>query len=339
MILLSFDTEEFDVPREHGVDYSLEEGMKVSVEGTNRILDVLKEFPEQPLTFNINTDDKRIDITSQNGKYTLVGVDGSDFPQATQLKADKTISISISPDILYGGITSAIFATGDDELRPIMNGIFIELQESGINFVATDAHKLVRYTRKEVKAETESSFILPKKPANILKTILPKASDDVVLEFDEKNAVFTFGSIRLVCRLLEGVYPNYNSVIPRENPNKLVVDRVELYNSLRRIGMFASQSSNLVGLKINGNTLEISAQDMDFSISGKEVINCQYEGDEMEIGFKSNFLGEILSNISTPEVTIELSDPTRAGIILPKDNENPDEDVLMLLMPMMINRM
>lgn len=306
---------------------------------TKKILDVLKEFPEQPLTFNINTDDKRIDITSQNGKYTLVGVDGSDFPQASQLKADKTISISVSPDILYGGITSAIFATGDDELRPIMNGIFIELQESGINFVATDAHKLVRYTRKEVKAETESSFILPKKPANILKTILPKASDDVVLEFDEKNAVFTFGTIRLVCRLLEGVYPNYNSVIPRENPNKLVVDRVELYNSLRRIGMFASQSSNLVGLKINGNTLEISAQDMDFSISGKEVINCQYEGDEMEIGFKSNFLGEILSNISTPEVTIELSDPTRAGIILPKDNENPDEDVLMLLMPMMINRM
>lgn len=306
---------------------------------TKKILDVLKEFPEQPLTFNINTDDKRIDITSQNGKYTLVGVDGSDFPQASQLKADKTISISVSPDILYGGITSAIFATGDDELRPIMNGIFIELQESGINFVATDAHKLVRYTRKEVKAETESSFILPKKPANILKTILPKASDDVVLEFDEKNAVFTFGTIRLVCRLLEGVYPNYNSVIPRENPNKLVVDRVELYNSLRRIGMFASQSSNLVGLKINGNTLEISAQDMDFSISGKEVINCQYEGDDMEIGFKSNFLGEILSNISTQEVTIELSDPTRAGIILPKDNENPDEDVLMLLMPMMINRM
>jgi len=314
-------------------------GNGVIATDTKKILDVLKEFPEQPLTFNINTDDKRIDITSQNGKYTLVGVDGSDFPQATQLKSDKTISISISPDILYGGITSAIFATGDDELRPIMNGIFIELQESGINFVATDAHKLVKYTRKEVKAQTESSFILPKKPANILKTILPKASDDVVLEFDEKNAVFTFGSIRMVCRLLEGVYPNYNSVIPRENPNKLVVDRVELYNSLRRIGMFASQSSNLVGLKINGNTLEISAQDMDFSISGKEVINCQYEGDDMEIGFKSNFLGEILSNISTPEVTIELSDPTRAGIIFPKDNENPDEDVLMLLMPMMINRM
>ncbi|MBO7481902.1 MAG: DNA polymerase III subunit beta [Bacteroidales bacterium] len=313
-------------------------GTGVIATDMKKILEVIKEFSEQPLTFSINTEDNRIDITSGYGKYTIVGVDASDFPQAAQLKSDKTISISISPDILYCGINSAIFATGDDELRPIMNGIFIELQEGGINFVATDAHKLVKYTRKEVKAQTESSFILPKKPANILKTILPKAADDVILEFDEKNAVFSFGSIKLTCRLLEGVYPNYNSVIPRENPNTLVIDRVELANSLRRVGMFASQASNLVGLKITGNSLEISAQDMDFSISGKETLSCQYQGDDMEIGFKSNFLGEILNNISTTEVTIELSDPTRAGIILPKDNENPEEEVLMLLMPMMINR-
>ncbi|MBR5984632.1 MAG: DNA polymerase III subunit beta [Bacteroidales bacterium] len=314
-------------------------GTGVIATDMKKILEVIKEFSEQPLTFNINTEDNRIDITSGYGKYTIVGVDASDFPQAAQLKSDKAISISISPDVLYGGINSAIFATGDDELRPIMNGIFIELQEGGINFVATDAHKLVKYTRKEVKAQTESSFILPKKPASILKSILPKAADDVLLEFDEKNAVFSFGSIKLTCRLLEGVYPNYNSVIPRENPNTLVIDRVELANSLRRVGMFASQASNLVGLKITGNTLEISAQDMDFSISGKETLSCQYQGDDMEIGFKSNFLGEILNNISTTEVTIELSDPTRAGIILPKDNENPEEEVLMLLMPMMINRM
>ena len=313
-------------------------GTGVIATDMKKILEVIKEFSEQPLTFSINTEDNRIDITSGYGKYTIVGVDASDFPQAAQLKSDKTISISISPDILYCGINSAIFATGDDELCPIMNGIFIELQEGGINFVATDAHKLVKYTRKEVKAQTESSFILPKKPANILKTILPKAADDVILEFDEKNAVFSFGSIKLTCRLLEGVYPNYNSVIPRENPNTLVIDRVELANSLRRVGMFASQASNLVGLKITGNSLEISAQDMDFSISGKETLSCQYQGDDMEIGFKSNFLGEILNNISTTEVTIELSDPTRAGIILPKDNENPEEEVLMLLMPMMINR-
>ena len=313
-------------------------GSGVIATDMKKILEVIKEFSEQPLTFSINTEDNRIDITSGYGKYTIVGVDATDFPQTAQLKSDKAISVSISPDILYCGINSAIFATGDDELRPIMNGIFIELQESGINFVATDAHKLVKYTRKEVKAQTESSFILPKKPANILKTILPKAADDVILEFDEKNAVFSFGSIKLTCRLLEGVYPNYNSVIPRDNPNNLVIDRVELANSLRRVGMFASQASNLVGLKITGNTLEISAQDMDFSISGKETLSCQYQGDDMEIGFKSNFLGEILNNISTTEVTIELSDPTRAGIILPKDNENPEEEVLMLLMPMMINR-
>ena len=306
---------------------------------TKKILEILKEFSEQPLTFNINTEDNRIDMESADGKYTLVGIDGADFPQATQLKADKTISTSINHDVLYNGINSTIFATGDDELRPIMNGIFIELQESGINFVATDAHKLVKYTRKDVQVQTESSFILPKKPANILKSILPKAAEDVLLEFDEKNAVFSFGSIRLVCRLLEGVYPNYNSVIPRENPNTLVVDRVALSTSLRRVGMFASQSSNLVGLKISGASLEMSAQDMDFSISAREHIGCQYEGDEMEIGFKSNFLVEILNNIQTPEVTIKLSDPTRAGIILPKDNENPDEEVLMLLMPMMINKM
>lgn len=315
------------------------DGNGVIATDTKKILEILKEFSEQPLTFNINTEDNRIDMESADGKYTLVGVDGADFPQATQLKADKTISTSINHDVLYNGINSTIFATGDDELRPIMNGIFFELQESGINFVATDAHKLVKYTRRDVKIPTESSFILPKKPANILKGILPKAAEDVLLEFDEKNAVFSFGSIRLVCRLLEGVYPNYNSVIPRENPNTLVVDRVNLSTSLRRVGMFASQSSNLVGLKISGASLEMSAQDMDFSISAREHIACQYEGDEMEIGFKSNFLVEILNNIQTPEVTIKLSDPTRAGIILPKDNENPDEEVLMLLMPMMINKM
>lgn len=314
-------------------------GTGVIATDMKKILEVIKEFSEQPLTFSISTEDNRIDITSGYGKYTIVGVDASDFPQTAQLKSDKAISVSISPDILYCGINSAIFATGDDELRPIMNGIFIELQESGINFVATDAHKLVKYTRKEVKAQTESSFILPKKPASILKTILPKAADDVILEFDEKNAVFSFGSIKLTCRLLEGVYPNYNSVIPRDNPNNLVIDRVELANSLRRVGMFASQASNLVGLKLTGNSLEISAQDMDFSISGRETLSCQYQGDDMEIGFKSNFLCEILNNISTTEVSIELSDPTRAGIILPKDNENPEEEVLMLLMPMMINRM
>lgn len=302
-----------------------------------KILEVLKEFPEQPLTFNINLDDLKIDIVSSNGKYTLVGQSGDDFPQVPTLKADKVTRVDILPDVLFSGITSAIFATGDDELRPVMNGIFIELKTNGINFVATDAHKLVKYRRKEVKVDEEASFILPKKPAAILKGVLPKAFSDVTLEFDEKNAIFSFENFQLICRLVEGVYPNYATVIPKDNPNKLVVDRLELYNSLKRVSIFANQASNLVGLAITGNQLRIAAQDIDYAISGQEVINCQYDGDEMEIGFKSNFLIEILNNISATEVVFELSDPTRAGIVVPKDKDNENEEVLMLLMPMMIN--
>jgi len=309
---------------------------KVAID-TKKILEVLKEFPEQPLTFNIDLDELKIDIISSNGKFTLVGQNGDDFPQIPGIKADKVTRVDILPDVLYSGISSSIFATGDDELRPVMNGIYIELKTTGINFVATDAHKLVKYTRKEVKVEEEASFILPKKPAAILKGVLPKAFSDVTLEFDDKNAVFSFENFTLICRLVEGVYPNYSTVIPKDNPNKLVVDRVELFSSLKRVSIFANQASNLVGLAITGNQLRISAQDIDYAIAGSEVINCQYDGDEMEIGFKSNFLIEILNNMSATEVVLELSDPTRAGIVVPKDNDNQNEDVLMLLMPMMIN--
>jgi DNA polymerase-3 subunit beta len=304
---------------------------------TKKILEVLREFPEQPLTFNVDVEELKIVIISSNGKFSLVGQNGEDFPQLPSLKSDKVTRIDISPDVLYSGITSAIFATGDDELRPVMNGIFIELQNGGINFVATDAHKLVKYRRKEVSVEEENSFILPKKPAAILKNVLPKAFSDVTLEFDEKNAIFSFENFQLICRLVEGVYPNYNTVIPKDNPNKLIVDRLEIYNTLKRVAIFANQASNLVGLSISGNQLKVSAQDLDYAISAHETINCQYDGDEMEIGFKSNFLIEILNNIAAPEVVFELSDPTRAGIIVPKENENENEEVLMLLMPMMIN--
>lgn len=303
-----------------------------------KILEVLKEFPEQPLTFNINLAEQKIDIVSSNGKFTLVGQSGEDFPQIPGLKPDKVSRIEVSPDVLYSGISSSIFATGNDELRPVMNGIYIELTgDNKINFVATDAHKLVKYSRKDILFEEENSFILPKKPATILKGSLPKAVSDVILEFDDKNAMFSFENFQLICRLVEGVYPNYNTVIPKDNPNKLIIDRVELYNSLKRVSIFANQASNLISLTISGNQLNISAQDLDYAISANEVINCQYDGDEMSIGFKSNFLIEILNNISTPEVVFELSDPTRAGIVLPKDNENENEEVLMLLMPMMIN--
>lgn len=303
-----------------------------------RILtDTLKEFPEQPLTFEINTDNQNVVIHSENGQFTVMGQSGEEFPQIAKIKEDQKVSMEIDSSLLLSGISKTIFATADDELRPVMNGIFLEISEENLSFVASDAHKLVRYKRSDGKADVSSSFILPKKPASLLKNILPRQDNLVKIEFDDKNASFTLTDYTLVCRLVEGNYPSYNSVIPAENPNRLTIDRVELYNTLKRVSVFSNQASNLVKLELKGNQITISAQDIDFSISAYERLNCQYEGDEMEIGFKSTFLIEILSNISSTDVFLELSDPTRAGLILPAESEDENEDVLMLLMPMMIN--
>ena len=303
-----------------------------------RILtDALKEFSEQPLTFEINLDSLAIVINSETGKFNIVGQNGSDFPQLPGLKDEQKISFKIAPDVLLAGISNTIFATAEDELRPVMNGIFIELSPDNLTFVASDAHKLVRYRRTDASAETDSSFIFPKKPASLLKNVLPGESNEVSVEFDEKNAYFILEKYKLVSRLIDGNYPSYSSVIPTDNPNKLTIDRVEFSNALRRVSVFSNQASNLVKLQISGNQISISAQDLDFSVSGHERFNCQYDGEEMEIGFKSIFLIEILSNISSENVVMELSDPTRAGLLFPAEKENDGEDVLMLLMPMMIN--
>ncbi len=299
--------------------------------------ETLKEFPEQPLTFQIDPETFAIDIFSQNGKFSIVGQNGEDFPQQPILNESVASTINVNHHILLSGINKTLFATADDELRPVMNGIFVELTTDDMKFVASDAHKLVRYKRFDAKAERDASFILPKKPAALLKSLLPKEEFDVKLEFDDKNAFFTLSNFKLICRLVEGNYPSYNSVIPQNNPNKLIIDRVEFYNTIRRVSVFSNQASNLVKLKLTENQLIVSAQDIDFSISAVERLNCQYEGDDMEIGFKSTFLQEILSNLSATEVKVELSDPTRAGLLLPAENENEEENVLMLLMPMMIN--
>ncbi|MCF8379485.1 MAG: DNA polymerase III subunit beta [Bacteroidales bacterium] len=299
--------------------------------------DTLKEFPEQPLTFEINTSSMSVVISSENGQFTVVGQNGDEFPQMAKLKEDDKTELTIDSELLLSGITKALFATADDELRPVMNGILLEISEDNLTFVASDAHKLVRYKRMDGKGESSSSFILPKKPASLLKNILPKEDNVVKVEFDNKNASFTLTDYTLVCRLVEGNYPSYNSVIPTKNPNKLTIGRQELYNSLKRVSVFSNQASNLVKLKIKGNQLTVSAQDIDFSISAYERLNCQYDGDDMEIGFKSTFMIEILANLHTEDIVIELSDPTRAGLILPTPSENKNEDVLMLLMPMMIN--
>lgn len=303
-----------------------------------RILtDTLKEFPEQPLTFEINIDSLGIDLISDNGKFSIVGKPGIDFPQLPSLSEDRITEVSFTSDMLLKGINRTLFATADDELRPVMNGIFFELGLNSVTFVSSDAHKLVRYRRADASSSKEASFILPKKPANLLKSILPKEDNDVSLTFDEKNAVFTLSNYKLICRLVEGNYPGYDAVIPKDNPNKLYIDRLGIYNTLRRVSVFSNQASNLIKLHLKSNELVISAQDIDYSISAVETLKCQYGGDEMEIGFKSVFLIEILSNISSDEVVLELSDPTRAGLLIPKEKENEDEDLLMLLMPMMIN--
>ncbi len=301
------------------------------------INDTLKEFPEQPLTFDISTDDYSVVITTENGKFSIVGQSGDDFPQYPVLKDDTKLTVRMVADVLLNGISKTIFATAEDELRPVMNGIYLDFSPENMTFVASDAHKLVRYKRFDIQTEAESSFILPKKPASLLRNILAREKNDVVIEFDDKNALFTLTDYKLVSRLVEGNYPNYSSVIPSNNPNKLIIDRLDIINSLRRVSVFSSQASNLVKLDLARNQITVSAQDIDFSISAYEKLQCQYDGEEMEIGFKSTFLIEILNNLASREVIMELSDPSRAGLLLPVEKDSDDEDLLMLLMPMMIN--
>jgi len=301
-----------------------------------RLVDILNEFSEQPLTFEIDFDTLAIDILSENGKYSVIGADYNDYPQSKPLNEETSNQIVIPSDILQSGISKTFFAISEDDMRPVMCGIYFELKSEGMYFVSTDAHKLVRYRRKDIKSETEASFILPKKPAGLLKNLLPREITEVNLRFDDKNAVFTFNDMELKCRLTEGSYPNYASVIPYDSPNKLTIDRLDFYNSLRRVNVFSNQASNLVKLTLKADELLVSAQDIDFSISAYEKLNCQYEGDDLAIGFKSIFLSEILHNISSPDVRLELGAPNRAGIVVPA-NETEDEDVLMLLMPLMLS--
>ena len=242
----------------------------------------------------------------------------------------------MSADILLGGINRSVFATADDELRPVMNGIYFDITTEDITMVASDGHKLVRCKTLAARGNERAAFILPKKPATLLKNLLPKENGMVVIEFDERNAVFTLESYRMVCRLIEGRYPNYNSVIPQNNPHKVTVDRQQLIGALRRVSIFSSQASSLIKLRIQENEIVISAQDIDFSTSAEETQVCQYAGAPMSIGFKSTFLIDILNNISAEEVVIELADPSRAGVVVPVEQEE-NEDLLMLLMPMMLN--
>lgn len=300
------------------------------------LLDILKEFPEQPLVFEINQDTKQVTIRSDKGEYSVAGESADDYPVQTALNEDST-SLTVSCGMLLEGISRTVFATANDDLRPVMNCILVEMGPENFTFVASDAHKLVRYKRFDAMTSGDQfALVLPKKPALLLKNILPKDDSELRLQFNGKMACFTFGNYKMVCTLVEGRFPNYNSVIPQNNPRKVVVEKKELYSTLRRVAVMANQASNLVKFDLTNGSMTISAQDMDYAMAGHETINCQYDGDNLSIGFKAPFVLEILANINTDYVVLELSDPSRPGLFLPYENDNVDEDLLMLLMPMMV---
>ncbi len=299
------------------------------------MLDSLKEFPEMPLTIEVNDSTWEIKICWNSGVSSIPGVSGMSYPALPALAEDKK-EIEFDVDTLVAGINKTIFATADDELRPVMNGVFINIQPESTTFVGTDAHKLVRYTA-EAQSQIAASFILPKKPANLLKSVLLKEDDSIKVSFDNKNVIFELTSHTLVCRLIEGNYPNYNAVIPAANPNKVLIDRIELLNGIKRVAVCSNQATNLIRMDVAGNTVNLTAQDLDFSVSAKESLSCSYDGEPITIGFKSTFLVEILANTETPTVQIELADSTRAGVFKPVYDDKQSSDTLMLLMPMMIN--
>jgi len=302
---------------------------------SKNLLDSLKELPEQPVSFDINDDTLEMNIYYENGKYNFIAQNGDEYPQPKPLK-DDAVKIFMPADVLFSGINRSLFATADDELRPVMNGVYFDITTEDVTFVASDGHKLVRCRFLAIEGPERASFILPKKPANLLKTILPKESGEVVLSFDDTNAYFKLEHFELICRLIEGRYPNYNGVIPQDSPFKVTIDRLIFVNALKRVSVFSNPASSLIKMKISSNNILISAQDIDFSTSAEETVACVYNGNDMNIGFKGNFLIEMLNNFPSSEVVLELADPSRAGIIVPAENEE-DEDLLMLLMPLMLN--
>jgi DNA polymerase-3 subunit beta len=297
-------------------------------------IEILRSLPDQPVTFSIETDTNSIEIHSGNGRFKLTGQPGADFPKLPDVESEKSFSIKSST--LLDAITKTVFSTGNDELRLNLTGIFIELKEDNISFVATDANRLVRYRRNDIQPGVEHSFILPKKAANLLKSSLPDNETTVKIDFNSSNAFFGFGDTALICRFIDERYPDYNAVIPKENPNSLLISRTEFLNSVKRISIVANKTTHQIRLKIAGSELTISAEDFDMSNEGIEKLKCEYTGEDMEIGFNSRFLLDMLTALNTEFIRLEMSTPNRAGVLLPSENED-GEDMLMLVMPMMLN--
>ena len=303
--------------------------------GNHDLLETVKGFSEQPITFDVDEQQQIAKITYQNGLFSLPTENADEYPVA-QTVNDGASTIVISTQLLAENINRSIFATAQDELRPVMNGIYFDLTPDCLAIVASDGHKLVRNKIYSIRSEQPAAFILPKKPASLLKNLLGKEGGDVTIRFDERNAEINYGDGIILCRLIEGRYPNYNSVIPQNNPNELRIDRAGLLAALRRVQPFANDSSNLIRVHVEGSTLQLDAEDYDFSKTATERMTCDYNGQPMSIGFKGSSFIEVLSNFDCPEIVIQLADPSRAGLVLP--SEQPEyQDVLMLMMPMLLN--
>jgi DNA polymerase-3 subunit beta len=297
------------------------------------LIDSLKNIPDQPLTFNIDKN-FALEITSDNGKYKVPGENPDNFPKAPV--ADDTTSFSMSSGALVTAINKTLFAVSTDDLRPAMTGVFFELTRDFVQFVATDAHRLVRYKRVDTKATRNDSFIVPRKPLNLLKNALPDNDDEINISYNSNHLFVSHGDVQMVCRLIDARFPDYKVVIPSDNPYKLLVNKADFQSALRRVSVFSNKSTNQVALNISGSELQLAAQDIDFSFEGNERMSCQYDGEDLQIAFNAKFLIEMLSAADTDEVKVELSTPTKAGIIKPIEQAD-GEELLMLVMPLMLN--
>lgn len=299
------------------------------------LLDTLKNLPDQPVTFSVDESTYSIEISSDNGRYKLSGENATDFPKVPAVSND--FSASISSDVLSRAINNTIFATSSDELRPAMTGVYVNLGEKNTTFVATDGHRLVRYRRTDVKSEKGNTIIIPRKALNLLKATLPTENSDVSIDFNMSNAFFKFGTIRMICRLIDERYPDYENVIPSASTIKMTINRVDFLSSLKRISIYANKTTHQVRLKITGSELQVSAEDLDFSNEANERLSCEHEGEDIEIGFNAKFLIEMLSNLDVEQIKLNMSAPNKAGVILPSEKEK-GEDILMLVMPVMLNQ-
>lgn len=299
------------------------------------LLDTLKNLPDQPVTFSIDESTYSIEISSDNGRYKLSGENATDFPKVPAVSND--FSAVISSDVLARAVNNTIFATSNDELRPAMTGVYVNLAEKNTTFVATDGHRLVRYRRADIKSDNGNAIIIPRKALNLLKATLPAENTDVSIDFNMSNAFFKFGSIRMICRLIDERFPDYENVIPAQSTIKMTISRTDLLGSLKRIAIYANKTTHQVRLKITGSELQVSAEDLDFSNEANERLSCEHEGEDIEIGFNAKFIIEMLSNLDTDQIKLTMSAPNKAGVILPIDKDK-DEDILMLVMPVMLNQ-